>query len=371
VVVFSASFGLIVLLILFLPGNPAAKVTGPCSGCHTMHNSQNGSSMQSEAQATLLRTNGCLGCHASTNPAQPKNSLGAPIVYSTSSAPQFGDKYQSDAQQGLAGGNFYWVGTGNDDRGHNVFSGNPDGNLTGGAPGDPQGTCAGNNACHDNLDTAYGGGGNLKGRKGCTGCHMVDDSLGPKGYHHADDSATVINSFPWYRFLKGHNTGGNHGVTGIEDPNWQQTPTSTAHNEYLGNETGLDLAGKMGGGFAFAALGNTMTGFCCGCHGNFHVQYDSGKWIRHPSDAVIPSSGEYQYYTTYDPLVPVARSSLSSVSSTVSGAAGDMVMCLSCHRPHGSPYPDMLRWDYTTMNAGGDENDSGCFVCHTNKDTGG
>lgn len=47
----------------------------------------------------------------------------------------------------------------------------------------------------------------------------------------------------------------------------------------------------------------------------------------------------------------------------------DKVMCLSCHRAHGSPYPDMLRFDYN-MEAGGGTSTDGCFKCHTNKDDG-
>jgi hypothetical protein len=47
-----------------------------------------------------------------------------------------------------------------------------------------------------------------------------------------------------------------------------------------------------------------------------------------------------------------------------------IVMCLSCHRVHGSQYSDILRWDYEAMiaNEPGDEEDSGCFVCHSTKD---
>jgi len=41
-------------------------------------------------------------------------------------------------------------------------------------------------------------------------------------------------------------------------------------------------------------------------------------------------------------------------------------MCLSCHVAHGSPYADMLRWDYGTMVAGGGGS-GGCFTCHTQK----
>ena len=53
-------------------GPVIAKVTGPCGNCHTMHNSQGGTSMTTGYEAgsgpygTLLRANGCLGCHAAT-----------------------------------------------------------------------------------------------------------------------------------------------------------------------------------------------------------------------------------------------------------------------------------------------------------------
>jgi hypothetical protein len=108
-----------------------------------------------------------------------------------------------------------------------------------------------------------------------------------------------------------------------------------------------------------------MTAFCCGCHGEFHIEQSSGEWIRHPSDAVIPNEGEYQsaFSAGYDPLVPVARPSLSTVSPTVE-IGTDMVMCLSCHRPHGSPYYKLMRWDYKNWPGSGYD---GCGKCHTSK----
>jgi predicted CXXCH cytochrome family protein len=47
-----------------------------------------------------------------------------------------------------------------------------------------------------------------------------------------------------------------------------------------------------------------------------------------------------------------------------------IVLCLSCHRAHGSAHDDLLRWDYAGMQAGttGAEAGSGCFICHTTKD---
>jgi predicted CXXCH cytochrome family protein len=205
---------------------------------------------------------------------------------------------------------------------------------------------------------------------------MVDDDIGPKGFHHADGGlGPVIDVFPWYRFLKGHSVASD-GVAGIGDPDWEQNPSASAHNEYLGeyelggNDLGWSIAGRY-----------TVTAFCCGCHGNFHVQGSSGTWVRHPSDAQIPNSGEYASAFgaiggvggTYNPDIPVARSSDHSVwssgnpSPTVDPAQGnDMVMCLSCHVAHGSPYPDMLRWNYDDMQVGSGGS-GGCFACHTEK----
>ncbi|HID30085.1 MAG TPA: hypothetical protein EYP19_08780 [Desulfobacterales bacterium] len=345
VVAFPGTLMLIFFLILFPPGSSFAKVSGVCSDCHTMHNSQNDTTMATGGPNNTLLMNSCLGCHTGTNDGS--NTI--PYVYSTSE-PTYGTNT-------LAGGNFYWVKT-DDAKGHNVHSDNPD--SLSAAPGATIGPC-GSESCHVNLhatNTNYGT------RQGCSKCHMMGNSSGPTGYHHKDDTGPVIDTAEegWFRFLAGHMGGAGSGVSGIEDPNWQYTADANDHNEYLGNS-----ATKTSGG-GFAPLGNTMTGFCCGCHGNFHVQQDgSNNWIRHPSDAVIPNSGEYaSMATTYNPAVPVARPSLSSVSGTVAPGT-DMVMCLSCHVAHGSPYNDMLRWDYSTMNAGGGGS-GGCFVCHTEKD---
>ncbi|MBW1795261.1 MAG: cytochrome c3 family protein [Deltaproteobacteria bacterium] len=96
-----------------------------------------------------------------------------------------------------------------------------------------------------------------------------------------------------------------------------------------------------------------------------------GDWIRHPSDKVLPSSGEYASYTTYSVEAPVGRTTVPDAMGNTVTPGTDVVTCLSCHVAHASDYPDLLRWDYSTMNAGGGENTSGCFVCHTEKDTSG
>jgi len=361
---------IIVLFSIFTlctPLNSYAKVSGVCSNCHTMHNSQNGSAMTRDDSGNLTATPrdtlliySCIGCHSTTDPAIAQHPVtDAPIVYNINGAPTYGA-----GSLGLAGGNFYWVAQGSDAKGHNIFT--EDSNLTE-APGKWTG-CNGAGSCHMNLSEAIppASFGFSHVRQGCTKCHMIASDP-PQGYHHRDDTGPLIDSFSegWYRFLTGHNT--DEGVTGIEDADWQYTFGSNDHNEYLGS------SGNKSAPAGFSALGNTMTAYCCGCHGEFHIQdttvVGASPWLRHPSDAVLPVSGEYSAYTTYDPVTPVARPSLSGwsgPSNTVTPGT-DMVMCLSCHKPHGSDYPDLLRWDYADMIAGDDTKSGGCFNCHTQK----
>ena len=343
-------------IVMFLAGPVCAKVTGLCADCHTMHNSQNGLDVDADGPYRHLTIGDCVGCHTGINSTGGTSTGATPFVYHTSEP-----TYDTDT---LAGGNFYWVAqTGGDAKGHNVLGLSlqdvniPAGTGPGqGAPGGPttQHSCA--NSCHSTLaeeQTSIGEFGS-----GCEGCHL-------EVAHHKGGSATVYADAEdgWFRFCAGHLTGAGMGVVGLEDDDWQYTKGATDHNEYLGNEGAHDVAA------GFNILGNTMTAYCCGCHGNFHIQDDNGAWVRHPSDVVLPAdvNKEYQFYTVYDPIAPVARDTAPTSVSGVVTPGTDMVMCLSCHRAHGTPFDDILRWDYSTMVAGGGGS-GGCFVCHTTKD---
>lgn len=185
------------------------------------------------------------------------------------------------------------------------------------------------------------------GKAGCEGCHTVVT-------HHTDTAA--------YRFLQGHEGPENY-VTGIESSDWEQVPSASNHNMYQGVinpvDTELDIT-------------HSISSFCGGCHTNFHRRIDIGgtssPWIRHPTDIALPDgSTEYSGYdpvNSYSPLAPVGW-----VDTSVPDRAEAVVMCLSCHRVHGSQYPDILRWDYQNdCNAGTDNANCGCFICHTTKD---
>ncbi len=351
-------FLLLALSTLFFAFPLEARVAGNCSNCHTMHNSQGGKSVAKDFDGSSfsltdtpkekLLIYSCLGCHSATDGTTSQDSATlAPIVFNT----------VLPSYEGLAGGNFYWVEglEGNDTNGHNILS--PDDVLTK-APGDTGNSNCGTESCHKNLDKVVSivGEPQLDGRQGCEKCHLNPKHHANDGHAYPDGGLVTTADQGWYRFLSGHNTGEGHGVAGYEDGDWQKSVSSNDHNEYLGNQFS---------GFSGFVLGHTTTAYCTGCHGIFHTnQGTASPWLRHPSDAILPISGEYASYTTYDPLVPVARPNLDEPSSTVTPGT-DMVMCLSCHRSHASPYFKMMRWDYKSSNLS--DALSGCNVCHTSK----
>ncbi|HUV49889.1 MAG TPA: cytochrome c3 family protein [Anaerolineae bacterium] len=351
---------------LIIPGISSAKVTGPCVNCHTMHNSQGGTEMATygadgkpwktdTVQPVLLRST-CLGCHGMGTGNNIENIGGSeiPQVYHTNGTD-------------LAGGNFKYIDV-DDNRGHNVNADleNIEGTLelapghthgVGGSPTPAEFTCAGTGGCH----------GWRQHGSGISGIAAI------KGAHHQNtdgqcDGTTTAKS---YRFLL--------GVKGFENmgANKYQNLNATNHNEYFGTtsptEYGCtnchDTSGPMD--MHILPLNNTISGFCATCHSTFHVLSGiggstSGPFTRHPTDIVLPSSGEYAAYTTYSVEAPVGRTTVPDSISNIVTPGTDVVTCLSCHKAHASNYPDLLRWDYTTMNAGGGGS-GGCFTCHTQK----
>ncbi len=218
------------------------------------------------------------------------------------------------------------------------------------------------------------------GKFGCHGDRTIDDEfMAVKEAHHYNDSSLKFGGIninnqaltggpigeqvgSSYRFLK--------GVKGGEDSDWQATADLSDHNEYFG-ETSMKESGRA------VPAGNTISGLCAECHGYFHgnesteTGSSSSPWSRHPTDISLPGSGtEYAAYTTYSVEVPVARTIIpQSPSGSVdpSGTVDDIVMCLSCHRAHASPYEDLLKFNYADMIAGDSSKSGGCFTCHTSK----
>jgi len=334
-----ASGGLIFILVFLLPILSAGGIKDniACGECHTMHNSQNMSSMTGDGAEQALLANNCVGCHTGVN-VDPGTSGYPYILDSSASGADYGGSGTGIGGNTLAGGNFYWVQF-NDRKGHNVAGiSDPDVELgtvpPGGSDIGGQLTCAGQYGCHGDRST---GNSDL-------------DALRPRS-HHVDDDPTLGTSVPnSYRFLE--------GVKGFEDADWEFTVNVTTgledHNQYKGVTDGG------------AAATDTISSFCAKCHGNFHTADTSSPFLRHPTDISLPTSGEHGAYTTYDPAVPVASTDITGPLSDISAADGEdrIVNCISCHRAHGSPYDSILRWDYKSWPNGGY---NGCAVCHSYK----
>jgi len=253
------------------------------------------------------------------------------------------------------------VASGEDSEGHNVAGiAGPDSHLIR-APGGNmthQLTCAGTYGCHGGRSKEYD----------LNGDGIVSDSEAIGNAHHTDDAclkaatlnveaqgATVGTS---YRFLK--------GVKGIEDDDWEQDHDNSSHNEYFGSSDYLTTS-------------ETISALCTLCHPSYHdmgllpggdgigIGTGLSPWLRHPTDITLPGFGEYAAYSgptnPYSLIAPVARTDLYSIlDSSLVEPGKDVVMCLSCHRAHGSPYSKLLRWDYKAFISG-----QGCIICHTSK----
>lgn len=349
-------------------------ISGVCSNCHTMHNSQNNlGEVETYSGGTLttgvttpqnqLLKASCIACHVGTTGAT--NDHGAPIVVHATAPGGQGNGYT------LAGGDFYWVATGlgytgyGDAYGHNVAGINsadvaigktPPGWDTTATPGAlSDGSIAGGAAWGANQLTCAG-------MYGCHGSHAYTDAdTAISGAHHGNtggtsaqvSSAAIASSVgASYRFLG--------GIWGLENSQWNWAETASVHNEYCGVNGNTSYANKT-----------TISYSCAQCHGIFHKTTGTpSPWTRHPTDITLPSTGEYASYTTYSVEAPVARSTVPATSSstvTPSGTTNDIVTCISCHRAHGSPEPDLLRWTYSGMVAGTGTSDTGCFTCHTTK----
>lgn len=357
------------LSIILVYGFTDARITNKsCSECHTMHNSQNGVAVATTDDGTTLADaphgnlvkSTCIGCHRGIT--QSDGTATIPLVYS-STAPTglFTDTY--------AGGNFKWADTAVGEYypyGHNVkglltadnaamYSPPGYGGSIATWTSTEQLTCAGTYGCHGDRT-------NDSGDADTT----TDDYEATRGAHHGDDTtidgSTVAKSF---RFLL--------GVVGTEmnaAPNkWAYNMTASIHNEYKGLITPATNVSDDSPG-----TGGSISGLCAECHGQFHSQPNratatatASPWLRHPTDILLNTGGEVTAYNTptntYNIKAPVARQSPSTSSDAVAENS-DIVMCLSCHVAHASPYKDLLRFVYDdkmTITGGS------CLTCHHTK----
>lgn len=358
------------LAVVAFAGNAEATVQGPCADCHTMHNSQNGAGdpLNGVTPRGALVKGGCAGCHSGGDGAVAigGSANNIPIIYRTVANPTV---Y-------LAGGDFKFA-LQDQKKGHNCLSvptmandttlgKTPPGFVLGRGPAG--GTAAPNFADGTGLTCA--------GTYGCHGDHAagMDDFKAVSGAHHETGTITGGTVGRSYRFLL--------GVTGVEDNDWE-SETAVDHNVY--KAVARDLDHEMDT--------STISYLCGECHGNFHAGDGqiatnvsnwntvgtASPWLRHPTDFDLNKANQrvggddYDAYT-YSVLAPVGTTSPDLVASdddlAASVAGQAIVTCISCHRAHGTPNDDLLRWDYATCSSGTDNAACGCFVCHTAKDAG-
>lgn len=311
-----------------------------------MHASSAG--VASTSREGLLNST-CLGCHTGTNTDGTSHT---PYVNS--------DILITDLSTSLAGGNFYFSDNSNERYGHNpqelgvvdsVLDVPPGWNAAFNANGQvgtidntvavTQLTCSGVYGCHGRHD----GTGGVFGLEASHHNNITNNS--------GMDLSTSGKSF---RFL--------YGIKGWESGTYQFNDDGSDYNIYYSTNRGSDAATNTA----------TMSYFCAECHGIFHsgetlqhgVSEDgsafSSPWIRHPVDVEMPTgSTEYNSYV-FSPVTPVGSNDISNGVITV--ASERIVMCLSCHRAHASPYYSSLRWNY--RGASGSWT-NGCATCHTEK----
>ncbi|OGW36947.1 MAG: hypothetical protein A2Y97_12675 [Nitrospirae bacterium RBG_13_39_12] len=324
-----------------------------------MHYSYEGSEMTYGGRAgpfPELIEGGCLGCHAQ-NPSGDENI----IEVGKARIPQVLHHMENSD---LAAGNFYYVADGyNPDysKGHNVTEISLQENPPMDVPPAfiPGVIIPGGNGPQDWPNQRQL---NCAGTWGCHGDRTKDDPYEAiYGAHHTDDSeidgSTVGKS---YRFL--------YGITGKEHVDWEYLATIDNHNGYRGNITHDTM--------------DTISYLCGECHAKFHPnpklggrkevgQVYNSLWVRHPADIAFDSvhggfaGSEYQAYITYSLEAPVAFKEPTGGETEVD--LNSVIMCLSCHRAHASPYPDILRWDYNNMFARNGVAGTGCLTCHTRK----
>jgi hypothetical protein len=205
---------------------------------------------------------------------------------------------------------------------------------------------------------------------GALGCHGRHDSLsnssdaGIKGFHHGSVGQSG------YRFLWiGNSANNGTPVLGKGAADWEEGgAASSNHNVYSADL----IAG--------------ISRYCAYCHGEFHdAEGEVGTgtaldpFVRHPTDRALGTGGanwswgNFNWQTTAYNQTPLAFTDFISVNytnvntntvyfgNTDYGTTG-AVMCLSCHRAHGSQYEDILRWEYDMV--AGTNSTAGCLACH-------
>ncbi len=320
---------LFVIVVAFAFYGTADAISGVCSGCHTMHDSQDGNAVASGGPNDILLKDDCLGCHTDTGSVGPRidnatvfqaGSFADSIVASHTNAHNVADLSSMS------------LTAGEEDDMHAL-------QAPGGVLLTTQLKCAGTSGCHGSHDA------------------KTSSYDGIQGFHHK----SVADA--GYKFLQivAGNSGSGIAVDGANAPGANHTliygtETAANHPVYVAGATGISI-------------------FCNNCHDTFHgtatTETNSNSlWNRHPTDIALTSAmsaADVDVVNNPFAFTAIYATGLyGNANLTGYDATNGQVMCLSCHRAHGSNQPDILRFDYSTMEASGGAT-AGCLGCHVDQ----
>lgn len=338
---------LLLAALVALVGAPAMAFhddgVAHCNGCHTMHNSQNGTGMNMTAYDTpgsgtavgqgyndlLLfnnKTDVCLNCHAGDGSYHVwgTNVL---VAYDEFGAGDFmflEEDNINDAHDGAGSPVLGYAA------GHSVVS------IVKGTPVDPV------------LATSPGGA-YPSGDLACTSCHDPHGNSSFRLTYQNGQSTTsatghVIN---WTSTISGSAIGFFGPGAGPE--------TNAVHNAYNGG----------------------YSAWCGECHGDFHA---ASANLIHPTgelldavqvgiynaydgtnDWVTNSGGTGAFGTAYLAMVPIVDANVTTTSTTGATDGSSYVACVSCHRAHATSAMDAGRWDFNITGLAEDGDESSSF----------
>ncbi len=302
----SHGLGLLCTSIALLGAAPAAAFhdggVAACSGCHVMHDSQDGVPvvLDGVGAALLLAGSGtdlCLSCHESgpgavigPDPLTPPPEMGA------GSFVHLLEENIDDAPGSTAM-------LGGHRSGHSIVA--PSWGLG------------------PDLDFAVAPGGSYPSSSlGCTSCH---DPHGSGAYRMLRDAGSV-------------------------------TPDGFVFANAAPAAVGVDLAGGAESSTNHAAYRSGWSRWCANCHGLYHWAFSPD--FGHPVDRALgmairngyntyagagnPTGGDAA--TAYIPEVAL-EGPFTQPDSPEGAQASSRLSCVTCHRAHGSSAPAGLRWD--------------------------
>ncbi len=307
---------------LTLGGTAAAfheKGVANCSGCHVAHGGEPGVLAGPSVDGGLLIAESpsdvCLLCHA--------ESLGA-VLGSDPLAPppergagNFVFLLEDNINDAAGGASDPILG---DASGHNLA-----------APGHVLGP--------DPRHARSPGGSFPASRLGCTSCH---DPHGSSSFRMLRGAGPVESAMFTFSYPAPLAEG-----TGVSS----SPETDSHHTAYLAG----------------------MSNWCANCHGQYH-EAGSGSAFEHPVDVSLGTTVSARYHeyrgdgdptgglrsTAYLAEVPFEDPG-NTTSSTEGPESRSRVMCLSCHRAHGSSSPAAGRWDFGVSLLVDDGRESGSY----------